>query len=192
MKHKIYAYYEAIQSLPQDEEFSCANYWKQSWEKNGWECVMLNKSHAVASAVHQKLMQKLVKLSFALPMELQSKFPMIVARFSRWSALHAAGGGWMSDYDVFNYSLTPDIANQSAKTLNLIAGEPCHLFYATREHCAAAITKFINEELVEGSSLRFESDILNLTENLNHFSDKIHHAKKGDKPKSEVMAALLQ
>lgn len=191
MKPKIYAYYEAIQSFPQAEEFSCANYWKQSWEKNGWECVMLNKSHATASALHQKLMQKLVKLSFALPMELQHKFPMIVARFSRWSALHAAGGGWMSDYDVVNLSFTPDIANQSAKTLNLVAGEPCYLFYATREHCAAAINKFINEELIEGTSLRFESDILNMPENLGRFSDKTHHAKKGDKPKSEVMAALL-
>lgn len=192
MKPKIYAYYEAIQILPQAEEFSCANYWKQSWEKNGWECVMLNKSHASASSCHQKLIQKLVKMSFALPMELQHKFPMIVARFSRWSALHAAGGGWMSDYDVVNLSLTPEIANQSEKTLNLVTGEPCHLFYATREHCAAAITKFVNEELVAGSLLRFESDILNVSENLCRFSDKIHHAIKSDKPKSEVMASLIQ
>ena len=33
---KVYAYYQSIPLSNQNEEFSCANWWKHSWEKNGW------------------------------------------------------------------------------------------------------------------------------------------------------------
>ena len=193
MKPKIYSYYESIQTLPQPEQFACANAWKESWEKQGWECVMLNRSHAQGSSLHQKFMQKLMKVSFSLPMDLQHIFPKIAARYSRWSALHAAGGGWMSDYDVVNLGLNPSEAFQHEKTLSLVGDEPCYLFFATREHCAAAINKFIQEEFLIDSKLRNESDILAVKDNLSKLSpDLICHVKATDKPKSEVMAELVK
>ena len=104
MKPKIYSYYESVQLRPQDEQFACANVWKSTWEAQGWDPVMLNRSHAQGSPLHLKLMTKLTRLAPVLPNELQNNFAFICARFSRWCALHAAGGGWMSDYDVANIS----------------------------------------------------------------------------------------
>jgi len=190
MKKKIYAYYESIQILPQTEEFACANWWKTSWEKNGWECVMLNRSHAQSSNLHQKLMGKLMKFSFALPQDMQPYFPLIAARYSRWCALHAAGGGWMSDYDVMNLGFSCNDSDSHESTLSVVSGEPAYLFYATKEHCAAAIQKFINEDLICESKLRFECDILNPQTNLSGIIDKVHHARKSDKKKSEIMQEL--
>jgi len=192
MKPKIYSYYESIQTLPQSEQFSCANAWKESWENQGWECVMLNRSHAQGSSLHQKLMQKIMKVSFALPMELQHKFPQIASRYSRWSALHAAGGGWMSDYDVVNLGFNSQEALKHERTLSLVADEPCYLFFATREHCAAAINKFIQEEFLIEEKLRNESDILGVKDNLSKLSpDLICHVKATDKQKSQLMSELI-
>jgi hypothetical protein len=191
MKPKIYAYYESIQSLPQDEQFACANWWKTSWENNGWDCVMLNRSHAQSSNMNQKLMAKLMKMSFDLPMDYQHVFTQITARYSRWSALHAAGGGWMSDYDVVNINFTTRDAVRFESTLNIIAGEPCYLFFATREHCAAVINKFIHEDFFVDNKLRFESEILGVESKLSDMLNQVRHIEKSDKPKSEVMASLM-
>jgi len=89
----IHGYYESIPTVRQEEEFSCANFWKSSWTTHGWTPVMLNKTHAAASPLMRLLMVKCVRDSV----------PQVVAsRFTRWCALHAVGGGWMSDYDLLN------------------------------------------------------------------------------------------
>lgn len=191
MKPKIYSYYESIQTLPQEEQFARANWWKTSWEKNGWECVMLNRSHATASHMNQKFMAKLMKMTFDLPMDYQHIFPNITARYSRWSALHAAGGGWMSDYDVFNIDFTPHDAVKFESTLNIVSGKPCYLFFATREHCAAVINKFIQEDFFVDNKLRFESEILGVESKLSDMLNQVRHIEKSDKPKSELMASLM-
>jgi hypothetical protein len=191
MKTKVYSYYESIQTLPQAEQFARANWWKTSWEKNGWDCVMLNKSHAAASNLHTKLIQKLGKLLHTLPDNLRHYYPQIVARYSRWSSLHAAGGGWMSDYDVVNLGFTPSDAIPYQGELNMTNGRPCFLFYSNRENCAAAIHRFISEEFISDNILKIESDILNIKDRLSNIGDKIRHIDKSDIPKSEVMASLM-
>jgi hypothetical protein len=191
MKTKIYAYYESIPLANQPEEFACANWWKNSWEKNGWEAVMLNRSHAQGSHLYQKLTSKLINTNPKLPNEIQNRFAWMVTRFSRWCALHAAGGGWMSDYDVANIAFNPTIAGnfEQEGTLHMVAGEPCWLFYATKEHCAAAINKFIQSELVEDSAIRNEADILDVKGQLYPIMPFLFHAKKnGDTQRSAVMA----
>jgi hypothetical protein len=191
MKHKIYSYYESIQTLPQSEQFSCANWWKTSWEKNGWDCVMLNKSHVGASNLHTKLVSKLGKVLHVLPDNLRGYYPQLVARYLRWCGLHAAGGGWMSDYDVVNLGFTPSDAIQYQGELNMITDRPCYLFYASQENCAAAIHKFISEEFILDGLLKKESDILNIKDRLSAIGDKVRHIDKSDIPKSEIMASLL-
>jgi hypothetical protein len=180
MKKRVFAYYESLQSVDQPEEFSCSNLWKQSWERQGWECVMLNNSHAKGSSLHLKMVKKLMELSNSLPPELAGEFPKIMARFIRWCALHAAGGGWMSDYDVANINFPASIAQQHEETgtLQVITGEPAWLFYATPGHCSAAINKFLNENLVEGTRLRTESEILGCEDRLRFVKDLLFHARK--------------
>jgi len=193
MKKRIYAYYESLQVMPQNEEFACSNVWKATWEKQGWECIMLNKSHARNSPHYQKLMTKLVKLSPQLPPEISNAFPKIVARYARWCALHAANGGWMSDYDVANIAFTPNLADEQEKngTLQVISGEPCYLMYATKDHCAAAINKILMEDLHLEGTLKTEADILG-KEGMQGVKELLFHAvKTPEKLRSEAMKDYL-
>jgi hypothetical protein len=195
MTKRIYSYYESIQTVDQPEEFACANIWKQSWEKQGWECVMLNKSHAKGSNLHLKLVRALVDASHRMPPELVNDSQKIMARYLRWCALHASGGGWMSDYDVVNINFPSHVAETHEKNGNLqvITGGPAWLFYATPELCHAAITKFINSELFNGTSLVTESEILVADDKLGPIQELLFHARKTPtKKRSQEMNEHMQ
>jgi hypothetical protein len=192
---KIYSYYQSIALSNQPEEFACSNWWKQSWTKNGWEPIMLNRSHAQGSPLYQKLQQKLMNTAHGLPPELTNRFDWIVARFVRWCALHAAGGGWMSDYDVFNRSLKPEIAEECEKndTLQVNDNGPAYLIYATKEHCENAIKKFIQETMVEDNLVRYEGHILGVQGGLVPIIPLVTHAKNTKElPRSGVLKNLAE
>jgi hypothetical protein len=97
----------------------------------------------------------------------------------------------MSDYDVVNIDFTPHDAGKFESTLNIVSGEPCYLFFATREHCASVISKFIQEDFFVDNKLRFESEILGVESKLSDMLNQVRHIEKSDKPKSEVMASLM-
>jgi hypothetical protein len=190
---KIYAYYQSIPLSNQSEEFACANWWKGSWTDNGWEPVMLNRSHAQASTLYNKLQQKLMSLTLGMPPELATRFDWIVARYVRWCALHAAGGGWMSDYDVVNKAFSPETADDYERqgTLQINSEGNSYLFYATQEHCANAIKKFIQEPIIEEKTILQESSILSVKDTLNPILTMVHHAKTTDNlQRSGVMKNL--
>jgi len=194
MKKKIYAYYEALQAFDQNEQFACANIWKASWEANGWETVMLNRSHAQGSPLHLKLITKLTRLMPVLPSELQNNIHFIIAKFSRWCALHAAGGGWMSDYDVVNNSFDLDKSSQLEKngSLLVISDQPSFVFYATKEICASAIQKIINDDLHVDGVLKNEDRIFNEDGKLDSILNDVYHASKTPElAKSEVMKNIF-
>jgi hypothetical protein len=187
---KIYAYYQSIPLSNQPEEFACANWWKQSWEKLGWQTTMLNRSHAQASSLYNKLTQKLMNTAHGLPPELATRFDWIIARYIRWCALHAAGGGWMSDYDVLNKGFNPEIADEHERngTLHINNDDPAYVFYATQDHCASAIKKFIQEPVIEGNKVLHEAHILGSKEGLYSILPLLHHAKTSDAlPRSGIM-----
>jgi hypothetical protein len=192
--NKIYAFYDSIQTENQGEEFSCANWWKTSWEKQGWETYMLNRSHAQASPLYSKLQQKVMNLGLKLPPELTAQFNKISARFARWCALHAAGGGWMSDYDVFNKSFKPEAAEKiEEKNTLLVVGDPAYLFYATQEHCGKAIKKLLTEEYIKEGKLVPEYELLEISQTTKGFQKNIVHAKKTeDETRSSVMQKLMK
>jgi hypothetical protein len=158
----IYAYYQAIPAANQSEEFGAANYWKASWTKAGWNPVMLNRSHAQNSQMYNKLQQKLAA-TFHHDQRLVARAAWHHARFTRWCALHAAGGGWLSDYDVLNVGLdsitAKNAVQESGKTL-LTNGGSAYLIYATPEHCLAAIRKMITEDLVADGVLIPEHEVV--------------------------------
>ena len=184
---RIYAYYESIQTVPQPEEFQKANYWKTSWEKNGWECVMLNKSHAQGSNLHAKLIAKLMKVALGMPQELLPRFPHLLARYSRLAALHAAGGGWLSDYDVVNIGFTPEMAEKYENNTLIVAPDvPSYLFYATREHCGAMISKLLYSEFVIGGKFLPESEILDIKVNIDEIIANLAHCETSEKMKESI------
>lgn len=190
MKKRIYAYYESLQERPQIEEFACANAWKQSWEAQGWECIMLNGSHAKNSNLYYKLIKKLVSIAPHLPPEATSSMSKVIARYKRWCALHASGGGWMSDYDVANIAFTPTVAEEFEKTgtIHVVTCEPAYLFYATPSHCNAAISKFISEDVHKDGVMLFESEILGVEDSINAIAELLFHGEHNPKkPKSEQL-----
>ncbi len=183
MKKRIYAYYESLQERPQVEEFACANAWKRSWEAQGWECIMLNGSHAKNSSLYYKLVKKLVSIVPHLPPEAASSISKNMARYKRWCALHASGGGWMSDYDVANIAFTPTVAEEFEKTgtIHVVTCEPAYLFYATPSHCNAAISKFISEDMHRDGVMLFESEILGVEDTINAVAELLFHGECNQK-----------
>jgi len=99
--------------LPQVEQFACANWWKTSWEKNGWDCVMLNKSHVGASNLHTKLVSKLAKLLHTLPDNLLQYYPQLVARYLRQENCAAAIHKFISEEFIIDglLKIESDILN---------------------------------------------------------------------------------
>ena len=183
----IYAFYTSIQLADQNEEFACANWWKTSWEKLGWKTFMLNRSHAQGSHLYNKLASKMMNATSKLPQERRSEVDWLMARFSRWCALHAAGGGWMSDYDVFNHNFTVDKADEIEQKQSLyVCGEPSYLFYATRDMCSAAIMKFVNQDIFDLT----EKTMVNSVDKDLPAKLVKHCHSTAKKKKSEVMQSL--
>jgi len=194
MKPKIYSYYESIPTRRQEEEFSRANAWKESWTKHGWEPIMLNNSHAKGSPLFQKLVAKMLRVAPELSAADQNNFQRIIIRFVKWCALHAAGGGWMSEYDVINFGFTKsDAENFEKKSLVLIGDKKSFLFYANADMCRSCISTFIAENINIGKELKSEFDIFNC---VNSFADVgqmlIHPQFELGKSKAEIMHSLLK
>jgi hypothetical protein len=189
---KINAYYHSIPASDQAEEFACANWWKTSWTANGWEPLMLNRSHAQASSFYGKLQQKLAGLALS-SQDLVARIAWHHTRFNRWCALHAAGGGWMSDYDVVNIDLTPVEAKKLMDKTILINEGPAYLFYVTKEHCGNVLKKFLIEDLSESGKIRPEIEILGLEPEMGTLLERVVHVNtRGDGNRSIRMKEIFQ
>lgn len=192
---KIYAYYQSIATADQSEEFGCANLWKQSWEQHGWSPILLNRSHAQASMLYSKLQKKLISEFRQIPQELSSRIDWISARFVRWCALHAAGGGWLSDYDVINKGFKPEIAEDYQKTekIYLDPTEQAHLIYVSADHIENCIKKIIHDPMFFKNVLIFEGLILQSVSSSNKIKKLIQHvACKDGKTRSQLMKEIIE
>lgn len=157
----IYAYYESLQANDQAIEFSKANLWKDSWTRAGWNPVMLNSSHAQISPHRIKLQKKLLETYPSLDKEKNESVDVIQLRFNRLCAIHAAGGGWVSDYDVLNYAFTPSIAAAYESNSFVLSGNPACVMYISKEICNAAIQRVLNEDLIRDGVMKYEKEIFN-------------------------------
>jgi hypothetical protein len=123
---------------------------------------MLNSSHSQISPQRIKITKKLLQTYPLLNKEKNESQELIQVRFNRLCALHAAGGGWISDYDVLNYGFTPSIATAYEGNSFVIAGNPACVMFISREICNAAMTKIWNEELITQDGLmRYEAEFFN-------------------------------
>lgn len=173
----IYAYYESIQTKDQAEEFSKANYWKESWTRAGWNPVMLNSSHAQISPSRIKITKKLLETYPLIDKEKNESQEMIQARYNRLCALHAAGGGWISDYDVVNTGFKPQIAEAYERNSFVICGNPASVLYISKEICNAAINRILSDEFLSSNGvMHYEQNVFPQYFNLDVTT--LHHCKK--------------
>jgi hypothetical protein len=194
MKKKIFAYYEPLLGSRQNEQLLCANIWKESWENNGWKPVIMNRSHAQGSNLYIKLVKKINELYPRLTSEQQIEFPIILARFSRWCALHAAGGGWMSDYDVLNKTFHCNKSEDLEKTgsILVLSNQPSFVFYVSQDIATAAITRILSDELYIENNFKTEDKIFNQNGKLDDILNDVFHADKTSKIiKSEQMKNIF-
>jgi hypothetical protein len=114
---KIYAYYNQLSASYQPNE--TLEIWKKSWEKMGWEPVVLSEKDAENHPLYEQFSNKL------------KTFPTVNTpgfdyhAFMRWLAVPAVGGILSTEPDVINYSLKP---SDVEKYLGLIENKKlqCH------------------------------------------------------------------
>ena len=169
----IYAYYESLQANNQAVEFSKANLWKDSWTRAGWNPVMLNSSHAQISPQRIKLQKKLLQTYPLLEKTKNESVEVIQLRYNRLCAIHAAGGGWISDYDVLNYGFTPNIASEYETNSFILSGNPACVMYLSKEICNAALQRILNEDLIQHGVIKYEKEIFHPFFNLD--VDSLEH-----------------
>lgn len=98
----------------------------------------------------------------------------------------------MSDYDVLNMGLTPAMAKPSSEKTLLINNGPAYLVYATKDHCANAIKKFLLEDLTEDGKVRFEFDILNAEQKFGTLLEHVNHVhSRGNRSRSVRMQDIF-
>ena len=153
---------------------------------------MLNRSHAQGSSFYSKIQQKLAGLAMS-SQELVARMPWHHSRFTRWCALHAAGGGWMSDYDVLNIDLSPEEAKKLTDKTLLVNEGPAYLFYATKEHCGNVLKKFLMEDLSESGKIRPEIEILGLEPEMGTILERVVHVQtRGERNRSIRMREIFE
>lgn len=127
---KIHTYYEFVPEIPNGNKL--IDFWKSSWEKAGWEPIVLDRSHAEQHPNYSEYLEKYKQLPSANPPGYE------LACYLRWLAMATVGGGWMSDADVIPYGFKPntypDILTTWANDFNI----PCLVSGSSEQYTAAA------------------------------------------------------
>lgn len=99
----------------------------------------------------------------------------------------------MADYDVVNIGFTPADSEAIERRTTIVTNAgPAYVIYATEDHAASAIKKFIQSPLLKGNCVLDDASILELTETLEGEQLGLVHAKpSGEKRKPDVMRELL-
>lgn len=97
---KIYTYHEFVPELPHGHKL--LDLWKSSWEKAGWDPIVLDRSHAEQHPNYSEYIEKYKALPSINPPGYE------LACYLRWLAMAVVGGGWMSDSDVIPYGFKPN------------------------------------------------------------------------------------
>lgn len=167
MQHKVYTYYEKVAEKDDGEQAQMINHWRVSWSKRGWFPVVLQKSDAERHPFFKEYAKAVSRLPTVNPFDYE------MACYHRWLAVAAAGGGYMSDYDVINYSYEArsfpadltiheiNLTHQTA-TPSVVSGSQ----FGFMSMCLMFATCDVDEVCSEIGSIRTTSDMF--------ISQKIH------------------
>jgi hypothetical protein len=98
MQHKVFTYYEELEYKDTSEQMEMIHHWRTSWSKRGWFPVVLRRADAERHPFFKEFANAVLRLPTINAVDYE------MACYHRWLAVAAAGGGYMSDYDVINYS----------------------------------------------------------------------------------------
>lgn len=114
-------------------------YWKDSWEKNGWETRVLSQEDAMGFEGYKEFVEKIGKFPSVNPL------PFDFQGFMRWFCM-AHVGGWSSEPDVINYGMKPNIP--IADRVMMYSPVPA-LAYGTKGHYQAVVDRLLGHEIQE-------------------------------------------
>jgi len=145
----VYTYYMPVPGLwPEDTQLKLIDLWAESWRKRGWEPIVLGESHARRHPRFKEFKQKF----WELPTEYGHDYEG--ACLMRYVAVAAMGGGMLTDYDVMNYSVTPE----RVEKLQAIYDSPQFFLFCNRPPRDVFAGAFFGcPELYEGVSQIFYS-----------------------------------
>jgi hypothetical protein len=86
-------------------------FWKERWERQGWEAVILGRDDAQKHPQWAQLATAYDRLPTV------NGKPYEFACYVRWLAMEMAGGGWMTDSDVIPYDFKPRAPTERRRPL---------------------------------------------------------------------------
>jgi hypothetical protein len=98
---KVFTFYAPVEGKHEQEELDLIHLWKTSWSEAGWEPVVLGQGSFVYDPESLDILDRVRRLP-----SINRKF-LDYWCYARWLAVAQQGGGFMSDYDVINYSFAP-------------------------------------------------------------------------------------
>ena len=97
--YKVFTYFEPIEEVEEASgQQAMIQHWRSSWAKMGWCPIILGLADAEMHPMYDEYIDSVKRLPTINP----KKYEMTC--YKRWLAVAAHGGGFMSDYDVVNYS----------------------------------------------------------------------------------------
>lgn len=75
--------------------------WKESWKRNGWTPIVLDKSVSMKHPFYPLLYERFNRMPSVNPKEYE------MSCYLRWIAMAVVGGGFLSDYDTLNIDFLP-------------------------------------------------------------------------------------
>lgn len=103
---KIYTYYHKLNDKYDHSEM--VDLWKLSWERKGFEAIVLNQKDALTHPFYDEFTTRIKKLSKGIAGKDTSKYGM--SCWERWLAYanqKNADKFFVSDYDMINYNFNP-------------------------------------------------------------------------------------
>ena len=159
--NKCYTYYEEIEEINTCKTRKCTqkeliDLCRKSWERNGWDLVVLGHSDAEKHDFFSEYSQTIIKLPTVNPIKYE------YSCFIRWLAMAQVGGGLMIDYDVINMGLV----NLEAKKDEITIYQrhvPC-VVYGTSEQYLDMCKNFckLKEEFILENQTPHTSDMIML------------------------------
>lgn len=98
---KVFTFYSPVEGKREREERELIALWKRSWEARGWQPVVLGYESLVFTDEVNAMIEKFKRLPSI------NRLNLDYWCYLRWVAVAQQGGGFMSDYDVINYSFEP-------------------------------------------------------------------------------------
>lgn len=143
MKPNVFTYYSSIPGLySEDSQWKLIDVWARSWDKAGWNPVVLNEKH-LPEATRNLIREKFL----AHPTEYGDDYTL--ACYARWFVVAHQGGGMLTDYDVINYGFEP--RHPPADRMIIFCDDPPPTVFmgavlGTREHFEKICKRFLEWE----------------------------------------------